>query len=73
MSKQKIKFITSLRSSKYRLKYNCFLVEGAHSVKAFLNSKFQLHSIYALREWSIDNPSYTTEIVTYDELRKISG
>ena len=47
ISKQTIKFISSLKHSKYRLKYNCFVAEGPHLVSEFINSKFKIHSIYA--------------------------
>jgi len=49
ISKQKIKFISSLRHNKYRLKFNCFIAEGEHVVNSFMCSDFQIESVFATK------------------------
>jgi len=72
ISKQKIKFITSLRYSKYRLKYNCFVIEGPHLVNEFINSDFKVHSCFSTKEWAKNYQANNMEVITQDELEKIS-
>ena len=52
ISKQTIKFISSLRQNKYRLKYHCFIAEGEHVVSELINSDFKIHSIFSTNEWN---------------------
>ena len=73
ISKQKIKFISSLKHNKYRLKYNCFVVEGAHIVSEFISSNFKIHSIYGTKEWVENNEHDNANIVTKRELSRISS
>jgi len=73
ISKQKIKFISSLKHNKYRLKYNCFVVEGSHIVSEFLSSKFKIHSIYATKEWVENNQCHNVIVVNKRELSQMSS
>ena len=73
ISKQTIKFISSLKHSKYRLKYNCFVAEGPHLVSEFINSKFKIHSIYATQAFVDKNQFNNISIVSQRELSRISS
>ena len=73
ISKQKIKFISSLRHNKYRLKFNCFTAEGEHVVNAFIQSSFQIESIFATKKWIGNNVKTSASLVTQAELRRISS
>jgi len=73
ISKQTIKFISSLKHSKYRLKYNCFVAEGPHLVSEFINSKFKIHSIYATQAFVDENQFNNISIVSQRELSRISS
>tara|TARA_B100000902_G_C27230975_1_gene874809 strand:+ start:593 stop:1327 length:735 start_codon:yes stop_codon:yes gene_type:complete len=73
LSKQTIKFITSLRYNKYRLKYNCFVAEGTHTVEAFMNSGFKFHSVFCTSNWHAMKNIKNINIITNKELRKISS
>tara|TARA_B100001250_G_scaffold411192_1_gene439294 strand:+ start:4437 stop:5171 length:735 start_codon:yes stop_codon:yes gene_type:complete len=73
ISKQTIKFISSLKHAKYRLKYNCFVVEGSHLVTEFINSNFKIHSIYSTQAWSDNNQTDNVFIVNQRELSRISS
>lgn len=72
ISKSQIKLITSLQQKKYRIKEGLFVVEGIKVLGEFLNSSFDLHSLYSTAD-SIEvykefNPSVITEL----DLKKIS-
>ncbi len=72
LSKQKIKFISSLRYRKYRSKYNCFVVEGSHLVDEFIKSDFKIHSIFSTEEWFRNNQIKDVCVIQKRELEKIS-
>tara|TARA_B100000902_G_scaffold330843_1_gene328002 strand:- start:628 stop:1362 length:735 start_codon:yes stop_codon:yes gene_type:complete len=72
ISNQNIKFISSLRYSKYRLKYNCFVVEGSHLVDEFINSDYKMHSIFATPEWVSSYKNNSVHIINKAELKRIS-
>jgi TrmH family RNA methyltransferase len=56
LSKNKIKLIQSLRTKKYRQKYNKFTVEGHKSSVEFLNSLiYPIEMVIALPEWVEEN------------------
>ena len=48
-SKGRIKLITSLKQKKFRFQHQMFVVEGIKTIKEFLNSSFELESLYTLR------------------------
>ena len=79
ISKQTIKFITSLRHNKYRLKYNSFIAEGHHVVNDFINSHFEVQSVFATKSWinnncesNLYNKSHIVQLVTNQEMSQIS-
>jgi len=72
ISKQEVKFINSLKHNKYRLKYDCFIIEGMHIVKEFINSNFIIQSIFSTREFT---SSYKGDVnlISHKELQRISS
>ena len=71
LSKQKIKFINSLKHNKYRLKSNCFVAEGEHVVNAFIKSNFKIKSIFSTDEWQ-NKYQIDTSLVKKNDLQKVS-
>ncbi len=72
LSKQKIKFINSLKYNKYRLQYNCFLAEGLHVVNDFIKSDFIVIKIYVTTKLA-HHFSTNFELISEKELAKISS
>ena len=68
LSKNKIKFIQSLKQKKYRLLHQLFVVEGEKIVNEFLNSDWEIEQIYATKEWNGNAVEVTTK-----ELERISS
>lgn len=69
VSKSQIKLITSLAQKKYRQQHGLFVVEGLKGISEFLESNFNLHSLFALEgSFTEEKP---TEIAAA-ELKKIS-
>lgn len=77
ISKASVRYIKSLQDKKQRQKYSQFIVEGEKSITELLKSRFNVVSIYALREWldsvNLDFKRAKVEEVSYDELRQISS
>lgn len=72
LSKNQIKFITSLQQKKYRDKENLFLVEGIKVVDEFLKSNLKLHSLYYTEAANYANEKLAIQI-SENELKKISN
>ena len=76
LSKSQISFIKSLHQKKYRKETGFFIIEGIKSIVEFLNSDYQLHSIYYTAQNFPALPKVKTNInlfeVTETELQKIS-
>jgi TrmH family RNA methyltransferase len=79
LSKNKIKFINSIKKKKYRDEHQCFFVEGEKLVDELLKSNLQIIDLFATKEWIIKNNSNLnlekinpTEI-SNEELQKISS
>lgn len=51
LSKNRIKFLQSLKQKKYRQKYGHFLVEGEKSVAELLHSEYEVDEIIADENW----------------------
>jgi TrmH family RNA methyltransferase len=51
LSKAKIKFIKSLQIKKYRKQEQCFIVEGAKSVRELLTSDFEVQTVLGTTEF----------------------
>lgn len=54
ISKNQIKFITSLKYKKFRDEYGKFIVEGSKMVSELIDSEFITESIYATKDWIND-------------------
>lgn len=76
LSKSQISFIKSLHQKKYRKENGIFIIEGIKSIIEFLNSDYQIHSIYYTSKISASLPKVSANInlfeVTDTELQKIS-
>ncbi len=80
LSKNKIKFINSIKKKKYREIHQCFFVEGEKMVDELLKSDLQIIEIFSTQDWLHNNQDITTlkkhfEIteITENELKKISS
>ncbi len=83
LSKSRIKFIRSLRLTKFRLEEKLFIIEGDKLVREALNdkanSRFKIHSIYGLDSWLDQNQEIIspyleiTEQINSKELGQISN
>ena len=76
LTKSQISFIKSLHQKKYRKETGFFMIEGIKSIVEFLNSDYQLHSIYCTPQTFSALPKVNANInlfeVTETELQKIS-
>lgn len=78
LSKNKTKFINSIKKKKYRELYQCFFAEGEKLVDELLHSEFQITDILSTSEWldkNKQNLPLDIEIseITDAELKKISS
>lgn len=71
LSNNQLKLITSLRRKKYRNLHKLFIVEGIKGVEEFLNSSFQLHSLFTTDESIFQ--SYSSTAISETELSQISA
>jgi len=76
ISKSQISFIKSLHQKKYRKEHHLFIVEGLKSLKDFIDSKYEIDSIYHLTDIKPKLGKLSQNIKLYeispDELSKIS-
>jgi TrmH family RNA methyltransferase len=76
LSKSQISFIKSLHQKKYRKESGVFIIEGIKSIVEFINSNYQLHSIYYNPTYFQSLPKFPTNIKLFEvnnvELGKIS-
>lgn len=74
LSKNILKYLTSLQQKKYRQEYGVFLVEGAKSVLELLASDFEVEMVVATDKFykentrSLEKQPFRVEIATPDEL-----
>lgn len=74
LSKNVLKYLTSLQQKKYRQEYGAFLVEGAKSVLELLASDFEVEMVVATDKFykentrSLEKQPFRAEIATPDEL-----
>lgn len=79
LSKNRIKFITSLRLGKFREQHRQFIVEGTKMVAELLNSGFQCEQLYATQGWLEENEALLKsakppiEPVADNEMNQISN
>lgn len=72
VSKSQIKLIKSLSQKKFRSKYGLFVVEGVKGIREFLNSNFQLHSLFSISD-DFEVPQDQFFKISENELKKISS
>jgi TrmH family RNA methyltransferase len=76
LSKSQISFIKSLHQKKYRKESGIFIIEGIKSITEFINSSYQLHSVYYTNQYLHLLPNNVTNIKLFEvnnaELEKIS-
>jgi len=76
ISKNKIKYITSLQNKKFRQKYNKFIIEGHKTVFDIIDSEYQVSEIYtsdiAKYNLLINKSDIELIEITEDEMKKIS-
>ncbi len=77
LSKNRLKYISSLGVNKYRKKYGVFIVEGHKMVIEAINSPFNIEEIYALGSWiseygHLTPASLQLNEVSEQEMKKIS-
>lgn len=75
LSKNTIKYINSLKISKFRHEHRAFIVEGTKSVSELLQSSTEVLALYATETWIAQNPEPTTalHVVTDSEMNRISS
>ena len=78
LSHKQIKYINSLKIKKFRQQHGTFIVEGEKGVSELLSGPLNTVSIFAQSEWlsnnehSLRNRNIDYQLITADELRKIS-
>lgn len=75
ISKSQLKSVRSLHINKYRRKEKKFIAEGPKIVNEFLNSRYNIDTIFALSEWIEENEignSIPIVEITHKELQSIS-
>ncbi|NRF41794.1 RNA methyltransferase [Pedobacter foliorum] len=76
LSKSQIGFIKSLHQKKYRKENGIFIIEGIKSIVEFIESSYQIHSIYYLAQYQSLLPNLPANIKLFEvnnaELDKIS-
>jgi TrmH family RNA methyltransferase len=76
LSKSQIGFIKSLHQKKYRKEHAMFIIEGIKSIVEFIDSPYQIDSIYYLPQYHASLPNLAANIKLFEvnnaELEKIS-
>ncbi len=73
LHKSQIKKITSLKLKKYRIKFGLFVAEGLKSVTEFNTANFALETLFYTNKFRGILPKENTQLITEDELKKISN
>src|SRR5215212_772868 len=77
LSKSQIQHVKSLRSKKFRQKYNQFIIEGEKAVNELLNSRLDIEHIYGIAAWAEAYNKAAAKnnftLVKNDELERLSG
>jgi len=71
LSKNQIKLIKSLSQKKFRNKHGLFVVEGEKGIREFLNSNFELISIYTTH-LDFEAEDSLLNAIDENDLKKIS-
>lgn len=75
LSKNKIKFLNSLKLKKFRDEHQQFIAEGDKLVRDLISGNFQIHEIFATNKWLEKNilpKSIIINEITEEELNRIS-
>jgi len=76
ISKNKIKYITSLQNKKFRQKYNKFIIEGYKTVLDVIDSEYHVSEIYTSNidkyKLSINKSDFELVEIAEEEMKKIS-
>ena len=72
LSKNQIKLVKSLETKKYRKREGLFVAEGPKVIGDLLRAGYQPHSIFCSSEWREVRGEKIVQIVTEDELCRIS-
>lgn len=72
LSKNELKFITSLTQKKYRQKEGLFIAEGVKLVNELIHSDFEVYHIYATEAFITDMELSLLTRISETELKKIS-
>lgn len=73
LSKNQIKFITSLQQKKYRIANQLFFAEGIKVIQELIESNFELVDLFTTLDDFNEVLSSKKTIITEDELKKISA
>lgn len=79
LTRNQIKFITSLRQKKFRQQHQLFIAEGERLVGELIKSSLKLSALYAMPEWIEKNFQVFSQIqaplvqVSADEMSRISA
>ena len=73
LSKNQIKFISSLQQKKQRLIHKMFVAEGVKVVQELLDADFELHQLYTTEDDFKSVNDSKKLIVSADDLKKISA
>ena len=71
LSKNELKFITSLTQKKYRQKEGLFIAEGVKLVNELIHSDFEVYHIYATEAFITDMELSLLTRISEAELKKI--
>jgi len=71
LSKSQIKLIKSLSQKKFRNKHGLFVVEGLKGIQEFLNSDFELVSVYTTNI-DFDKADFKAVVIEDNDLKRIS-
>jgi TrmH family RNA methyltransferase len=72
MNKREVKYIQSLYHKKNRDEESVFVVEGPKMVAELLSGNYSIKKIFATNEWINNNADAKCELITAEELAKIS-
>lgn len=77
LTKSEIQHVKSLRTKKFRQKYNQFIVEGEKAIAELLQSEIKVETIYGIDNWLQNNlpliKGLDSKTITEKELERISG
>ena len=72
VAKSQIKLITGLAQKKYRQQHGLFVAEGTKCIQELLESRFELHALYALPENVADFKGQKIGEIDQKTLKKVS-